>query len=122
VVTVVPVSVAAGTVFPASVVIANWTAESPFDARAALGAHPELRDEHDATILLCTHDMDEAEQLCDRIAVIDHGRMIELDTAENLKARVAAETGNPATTLEDVFIHLTGRSIEELDAPAESVA
>jgi ABC-2 type transport system ATP-binding protein len=82
-----------------------------------------LRDEHDATILLCTHDMDEAEQLCDRIAVIDNGRMIELDTAENLKARIAIETGNPATSLEDVFIHLTGRSIEELDAPAgEDVA
>jgi ABC-2 type transport system ATP-binding protein len=74
-----------------------------------------LRDEHDATILLCTHDMDEAEQLCDRIAVIDNGRMIELDTAENLKGRVGAEVGNPAVTLEDVFIHLTGRSIEELD-------
>jgi ABC-2 type transport system ATP-binding protein len=82
-----------------------------------------LRDEHDATILLCTHDMDEAEQLCDRIAVIDNGRMIELDTAENLKQRIAIETGNPATTLEDVFIHLTGRSIEELDAPeGEEVA
>jgi ABC-2 type transport system ATP-binding protein len=80
-----------------------------------------LRDEHDATILLCTHDMDEAEQLCDRIAVIDNGRMIELDTAENLKARIAAETGDPATTLEDVFIHLTGRSIEELDVPEEEV-
>jgi ABC-2 type transport system ATP-binding protein len=78
-----------------------------------------LRDEHDATILLCTHDMDEAEQLCDRIAVIDNGRMIELDTAENLKARIAIETGNPATTLEDVFIHLTGRSIEEIESPAE---
>jgi ABC-2 type transport system ATP-binding protein len=82
-----------------------------------------LRDEHDATILLCTHDMDEAEQLCDRIAVIDNGRMIELDTAENLKARIAIETGNPATTLEDVFIHLTGRSIEEIETPAgEDVA
>jgi ABC-2 type transport system ATP-binding protein len=81
-----------------------------------------LRDEHDATILLCTHDMDEAEQLCDRIAVIDNGRMIELDTAENLKARIAMETGDPATTLEDVFIHLTGRTIEELDVPEESVA
>jgi ABC-2 type transport system ATP-binding protein len=78
-----------------------------------------LRDEHDATILLCTHDMDEAEQLCDRIAVIDNGRMIELDTAENLKARIAIETGDPATTLEDVFIHLTGRSIEEIESPAE---
>jgi ABC-2 type transport system ATP-binding protein len=81
-----------------------------------------LRDEHDATILLCTHDMDEAEQLCDRIAVIDNGRMIELDTAENLKSRIAMETGDPATTLEDVFIHLTGRSIEEIESPAEEGA
>jgi ABC-2 type transport system ATP-binding protein len=81
-----------------------------------------LRDEHDATILLCTHDMDEAEQLCDRIALIDHGRMILLDTAENMKRRVAAETGNPGTTLEDVFIHLTGRTIEEIDVPSAHVA
>jgi ABC-2 type transport system ATP-binding protein len=81
-----------------------------------------LRDEHDATILLCTHDMDEAEQLCDRIALIDHGRMILLDTAENMKRRIAEETGDPNTTLEDVFIHLTGRSIEEEIDPAADVA
>ncbi len=34
----------------------------------------QLRDQHDATILLCSHDMDEAERLCDRIAVLDQGR------------------------------------------------
>ncbi len=49
----------------------------------------ELRDTHDATILLTTHDMDEADALCDRIAIIDGGRIVALDTAEALKDSVA---------------------------------
>ena len=56
----------------------------------------ELRDTHDATILLTTHDMDEAEALCDRIAIIDGGRIVALDTPEALKRSVAerrASTG-----------------------------
>ncbi len=40
----------------------------------------ELRDHHDATILLTTHDMQEADVLCDRIAIIDDGRIVALDT------------------------------------------
>ena len=42
----------------------------------------QLRQEHDATILLCSHDMDEAERLCDRIAVIDKGEVVAIDTAQ----------------------------------------
>ena len=72
-----------------------------------------LRAEHDATIILCSHDMREAEELCDRIAVLDKGRLVALDTVDDLKRSVGRELDHPDPTLEDVFIHLTGRSIDE---------
>ncbi len=72
----------------------------------------QLRDEHDATILLCTHDMAEAEGLCDRMAVLHKGRLVALDTVAGLKARFGAEMGTADPTLEQVFIHLTGRPID----------
>lgn len=70
----------------------------------------ELRDEHDATILLTTHDLDEAERLCDRIGIIDGGRLVAEGTAAELAARA---TG---ATLEDAFLALTGKRLEEADA------
>jgi ABC-2 type transport system ATP-binding protein len=73
----------------------------------------ELRDGHDATILLCTHDMAEAEALCDRVAIIDKGRLAALDTVPGLKRQFGAEMGNAEPTLEEIFIHLTGRSLED---------
>jgi ABC-2 type transport system ATP-binding protein len=80
----------------------------------------QLRDRHDATILLCSHDMDEAERLCDRIAVLDQGKVVAIDTAEGLKARVSAELGGIEVTLEDVFIQLTGRALSEEVSDAEA--
>jgi ABC-2 type transport system ATP-binding protein len=62
---------------------------------------------HDATIILTTHDMDEAERLSDRIAIIDHGRIVALDTAEGVKRQAGTET------LEEAFFTLTGKSWEE---------
>jgi ABC-2 type transport system ATP-binding protein len=59
------------------------------------------------TILLTTHYMEEAEELCDRVGIIDHGRLIALGTPSELKARYQAKT------LEDVFIGITGRTIRE---------
>ncbi len=47
----------------------------------------EVRDDHDATILLTTHDMAEADRLCDRIAILDGGRLVIEDTPEGLKAQ-----------------------------------
>jgi ABC-2 type transport system ATP-binding protein len=44
------------------------------------------------TILLTTHYMEEADQLCDRVAIMDHGRILALDTAEGLKASIGADT------------------------------
>jgi ABC-2 type transport system ATP-binding protein len=72
----------------------------------------ELRDVHDATILLTTHDMQEADGLCDRIAILDEGRIVALDTPAGLKARVTGSNGHEPT-LEDVFMALTGKKLVE---------
>ncbi len=72
----------------------------------------ELRATHDATIVLTTHDLAEAERLCRRITVLDGGRVVAEDTPEGLKAMVSAQQGRPAT-LEDVFMTYTGRSLDE---------
>ncbi len=72
----------------------------------------EVRAAHDATILLTTHDMAEADRLCDRIAILDGGRLVAEDTPDGLKARVARETGLQAT-LDNVFLTYTGRSLDE---------
>jgi len=72
----------------------------------------ELRASHDATIVLTTHDMAEADRLCDRIAILDGGRLVAEDTPAGLKARVAGERGL-APTLDNVFLTWTGRSLDE---------
>ena len=73
-----------------------------------------LRDQHDATVLLTTHDMSEADALCDRIAILDRGRIAAEGTPDELKAR-AATPGNPLPTMEDAFMYFTGRSLEEAE-------
>ena len=68
----------------------------------------ELRDEHDATILLTTHDMDEAEALCDRVAIIDAGRIVALGDALELKRTVAGLMGRTElVSMHEVFMHYT---------------
>ena len=59
------------------------------------------------TIILTTHYMEEAETLCDRVGIIDHGKLIALGTPKELTANYKARD------LEDVFIQLTGRKIRE---------
>jgi ABC-2 type transport system ATP-binding protein len=71
----------------------------------------ELRAEHDATILLCTHDLAEAETLADRIGILHAGRLVALGTLEQLLERYRA------TTLEEAFFAATGRALE--DEPGE---
>ncbi|NUP98494.1 MAG: ABC transporter ATP-binding protein [Armatimonadetes bacterium] len=73
----------------------------------------ELRAEHHATVLLTTHDMQEADTLCDRVAIIDGGRIVADDTPESLKASIAArpEFRGRDLTLEDVFLALTGHQL-----------
>ncbi len=66
------------------------------------------------TILLTTHYMDEAQTLCDRVAIVDHGRLIALDTPTALIAALAApKTVIHHGTLEDVFVSLTGRHLRD---------
>ncbi len=59
------------------------------------------------TVFLTTHYMEEADKLSDRVAIIDRGRIVALDTPEQLKA----DSDQPDATLEDAFINLTGRSL-----------
>jgi ABC-2 type transport system ATP-binding protein len=74
----------------------------------------EMRAQHDTTVFLTTHDMDEADRLCDRIAVIDGGRIVALDTPAGLKQRIGARAGNGApATMEAVFLALTGKSLDD---------
>ena len=72
----------------------------------------ELRDTHDATIVLTTHDLDEADRLCDRIALLNEGRIVAEDTPAGLKAMVAERFGMEPT-LESAFMRFTGRSLDE---------
>jgi ABC-2 type transport system ATP-binding protein len=77
-----------------------------------------LRAEREVTVLLCTHDMDEAAALCDRVLMMDEGRVLADGTPEEL-GRTYSDGDSPAT-LEDVFMHLTGKAFasEEEGEPA----
>ena len=69
----------------------------------------KLRDEG-MTVLYTTHYMEEADRLCDRIGVIDNGKLIRLGAPKELKS----EIGDPEqVTLEEVFLNLTGRSLRD---------
>ena len=65
-----------------------------------------VRVEHDATILLCTHDMLEAESLADRVGLLDRGELLFLEPVDEVKARYGVET------LEEAFFAATGREFE----------
>ena len=68
-----------------------------------------LRDKG-LTILYTTHYMEEADRLCQRIAIMDNGKIIAIDTPHNLKSQI----GPPdKITLEDVFLKLTGRTLRD---------
>lgn len=68
----------------------------------------EWRGRFSTTILLTTHDMDEADLLCDTVAFMFMGHIVALDSPSNLKAALG-----PDATLDDVFIQHTGTSIKE---------
>jgi ABC-2 type transport system ATP-binding protein len=71
------------------------------------------------TIVLTTHYMEEAERLCDRVAIVDHGRIIALGTPRDLIDKVDVshlpppEPRKTSATLEDVFVSLTGRTLRD---------
>ena len=83
----------------------------------------ELRQRHGVTVLLTTHDMDEADRLCDRVAVLNQGKIIALDTPIRLKADLR-ERGelDHQPSLEDVFMHLTGLTVDEVTGEVGEVA
>lgn len=70
------------------------------------------------TVIITTHYMDEAEMLCDRVAIMDEGRIIALDSPSNmiddlLVSGFERQRAFKAANLEDVFIHLTGHTMRE---------
>ncbi len=70
------------------------------------------------TVLLTTHYMEEAEELCDRVAIMDEGRIVALDTPQLLVDSLLAtgfhkERAEKAANLEDVFLELTGHSLRD---------
>lgn len=78
-------------------------------ARIQLWKHiQELNKKWQTTILMTTHDMDEADVLCDVVALMHHGKIIVMDTPEKLKSELG-----PKSTLDDVFIVHTGSSLKE---------
>ncbi|MET0560648.1 MAG: hypothetical protein ABW012_03365 [Gaiellaceae bacterium] len=66
----------------------------------------EIRETHDSTILLCTHDLAEAEGLAERVGILDRGKLLALEPAADLERRYGAET------LEEAFFAATGRAFE----------
>ena len=73
----------------------------------------EVRATHDATILLCTHDLNEAEVLADRVGILDRGQLIALAPPDGLKELYEVET------LEQAFFAATGRTFEQEDEDVE---
>ncbi|HEY53347.1 MAG TPA: ABC transporter ATP-binding protein [Caldilineae bacterium] len=91
------------------------TGLDPRSKREVQAVVRELQEQDNTTILLTTHDMTEAENLCDRIAIMDKGKVVALDTPANLRALVPGKNGEQAT-LEDVFLELTGRQLSNEEA------
>jgi ABC-2 type transport system ATP-binding protein len=80
------------------------------DPRSKLEVQDFIRDvraTHDATILLCTHDMAEAEALSDRVGLLDRGELLFLEPVADVKRRYGVQT------LEEAFFAATGRAFEE---------
>jgi ABC-2 type transport system ATP-binding protein len=87
-------------------------------ARRSLWENIRSINQQGTTVVLTTHYLDEAEYLCDRVAIIDTGKIIALDSPGKLIDNLIAsgferKTEMKLATLEDVFINLTGHSLRE---------
>jgi ABC-2 type transport system ATP-binding protein len=86
-------------------------------SRRQLWERMEAMRDNNHALLLTTHSMEEAEAVCDRIAIIDHGKIIAIDTPQILidkhrdDPEVISASRKGKITLEDVFIGLTGRTV-----------
>jgi ABC-2 type transport system ATP-binding protein len=70
------------------------------------------------TFVIATHNMDEVESLCDRVAVIDEGKVLEINTPKKLIEKYIKKCKNNGNNkiirnLEDVFIHITGKGLRD---------
>lgn len=79
----------------------------------------ELQAQEGTTVLLTTHDMQEAETLCDRVAIMDAGSIVALDEPKALRKLVPAENGREPN-LEDVFLEFTGKTLGDEDLGEEN--
>src|SRR5215217_1996459 len=77
----------------------------------------KIRDAHDSSIVLCTHDMGEAEELCDRVGIMMDGKILALEESEELKRGYATNGRMP--TMEETFMAATGYSVEEASAEGD---
>lgn len=87
------------------------TGLDPHSKREVQGLIRRLRSERDITVLLCTHDLDEAEALCDRVLILDRGAVLADDSPAALCAQYAGV--GEEITLEAAFLRLVGRRIED---------
>lgn len=86
---------------------AGLTFHSKGEMQSFLG---ELRDVYNATILLTTRDVGEADALCDRVAILHQGQIVALDTPAGLRGLVPRTNGH-VPTLAEVFVALTGKQL-----------
>jgi ABC-2 type transport system ATP-binding protein len=71
-----------------------------------------MQDDYGMTVLLTTHYMEEADALCDRVALMHHGKLQAVGSPTDLKAGLRSDDA-PEPTLEDVFRHYAGSDLTE---------
>jgi len=88
------------------------TGLDPVSRTAVWGMLRKIKAQRELTVLITTHYMDEADKLCDRIAIVDHGKLVALDSPQALKASIPGRDA-ATVTLDDVFVHYTGRDLRD---------
>jgi ABC-2 type transport system ATP-binding protein len=88
------------------------TGLDPVSRTAVWGMLQRIKSQRDLTVLITTHYMDEADKLCDRIAIVDHGTLVALDSPAALKASIPGRD-QATVTLDEVFVHYTGRDLRD---------
>ena len=87
------------------------TGLDPRSKREVQGFVRDIRAQSGVTVLLSTHDLEEAERLCDRVVILDRGRILAEGTPADLRARHGVS--GDGSSLEDVFLRLTGKSFDD---------
>ncbi len=103
---------------PALLLLDEPTAGLDPQSRRQLWGRIETIRQEGGSIILTTHSMEEAEAVCDRVAIIDHGKLLTTETPKNLIEKhkddpEVRKVAHGEVTLEDVFIGLTGTTIRE---------